>query len=170
MRVNKLEVSKKRSILDAEKLAKSLRIGLKSAKETIEVTTQRGIRRPSGSLHRRFQTQKPRIKRKFFSDTIHFTMNNAERSERCAHVTTNGREFFDFFPIQTKYQCSDGLVHFINRYGVMDHIVVDGAKEEGAYNTWKTLWQKVVKCRWYGKLGYNHTVGGKMRPNVRSER
>ena len=72
-------------------------------------------------------------------------MNNAERSGWCAQVTTNGRGFSEFFPIQTKYQCSDGLVHFINRYGVMDHIVVDGAKEEGAYNTWKTPWQKVVR-------------------------
>ena len=149
VRVDKLEVSEKKSSLDAETLAKSWRIGLKSAKETIKVTTQRGIRRPSGSLSRRFQTQpwrqKKKLKGKFYSDTMHFTMNNAERSERCAQVTTNGRGFSDFFPITTKYHCSDGLVHFINRYGVMDHLVVDGAKEQGAYNTWKTPWQKVVK-------------------------
>ena len=121
MKVNKLEVSEKQSTLDSEKLAKSWRIGLKSAKETIKVTTQRGIRRPSGSLHRRFRMQpwrpKPRIKGKFYSDTMQFAMNNAERSERCAQVTTNSRGFSDFFPIQTKYQCSDGLVHFINCYG-----------------------------------------------------
>ena len=148
-KVSKLEVSEKRTSMDAAMLAKSWRIGLKSAKETLKVTTQRGIRRPSGSLHRRFSTQpwrqKPKLKGKFFSDTMHFSVVNAERSEKCAQVTTNGRGFSDFFPIQTKFQCSDGLVHFINRYGVMDHLVVDGAKEEGAYNTWKTPWQKVVK-------------------------
>jgi hypothetical protein len=37
-----------------------------------------------------------------------------------------------FHPIQSKYQASDGLSCFINEYGVMDDLVVDGAKEQGS--------------------------------------
>ena len=65
--------------------------------------------------------------------------------ENCAQVTTNGKGFTHFFPIKSKSQAYEGLVNLINEYGVPDHIVTDGAQEEGNLEVWKTNWAKLVK-------------------------
>ena len=146
--ISELTTNNKRPSIDPELLSKTWGIGLQRAKETLKVTTQKGIRNPN-SVAKRFVTQpfrnKKSLKGKFFSDTMHFNTTSVQRNEKCAQVTTNGKGFSHFHPIQSKYQASDGLSCFINEYGIMDHLVVDGAKEQGSYDSWKTNWQKLIR-------------------------
>ena len=74
-----------------------------------------------------------------------FPVTSIVRGEKCAQVTTNGKEFTHFFPIPAKLQAFEGLLNLINDYGIPEHVVTDGAKEEGGIKTWKLNWNKLIK-------------------------
>ena len=82
---------------------------------------------------------------KWFSDTIHFTKKSILRQEKAAQVFTNGKGYDQFYPIQKESLCHDGLLQFINEVGIPEHIVVDGAKSQGAMTTYTTHWQRLTK-------------------------
>lgn len=81
-----------------------------------------------------------------------FNATSIVGAESCAQVTTNGKGFTHFFPIQSKSQAFEGLLNLINEYGVPEHIITDGAREEGGVQAWKTNWQKLIK-RFYIRQG-----------------
>ena len=74
------------------------------------------------------------------------------RGENCAQVTTNRKSFTHFLLIQSKLQAFEGLLNLINEYGIPEHIVMDGAQEEGGIKTWKSNWKKLIK-RFYIRQG-----------------
>ena len=67
------------------------------------------------------------------------------RGETCTQVTTNGKGFSHFHPILRKGNAHEALAVFINEYGVMEHLVTDGAKEQGSRETYKGNWNKLIK-------------------------
>ena len=67
-----------------------------------------------------------------------FPVTSIVRGENCVQVTNNGKGFTHFFPIQAKSQAFEGLLNLINEHGIPDHVVTDGAKEEGGSKTWKS--------------------------------
>ena len=141
--------------LSPEMLADKFNIGIKCAKQTLKVTTQKGIRK-SLDVTDCFKTQLWRNKRvlqgKWYSDTMFFDATSIVQAESCAQVTTNGKDFTHFFPIQSKLQAFEGLLNLINEYGVPEHVITDGAKEEDGFQAWKTNWQKLIK-RFYIRQG-----------------
>jgi hypothetical protein len=144
-----VRVDDRKSKLTPEVLAKRWGIGKVQAQQTLKVTTQKGIRNLSNPLTRRLKTQRYRNKRvapgKWFSDTMHFTAMSILRREKAAQVFTNGKGYDVFYPILRESVCHDGLLQFINEVGVPHHLIVDGAKAQGSFETFNTHWQKLVK-------------------------
>ena len=135
--------------LAAEKLAERWGIGITTALKTLEVTTQKGLRKVTHPVQKRFKRQPYHRKRlapgKWFSDTTFFTKKSIINGDTCAQLTTNGKGFSCFLPIKSKQSASDGLVYFINKIGIPEMLITDGSKEQGAENTWRTNWMTVVK-------------------------
>ena len=134
----------------ATSLASKWRIGINRAKETLKVTTQKGMRDLSNPLVRRMKTQSYRNKRtihgQVYSDTMKFKQQypSVLRGYTAAQVFTNGKGFDTFYQIKGERQAADGLNRFIHEVGILEHLVVDGAKAQGAYETHGTAWGKLV--------------------------
>ena len=135
--------------ISAEDLARRWNIGLNKAKATLRVTTQKGMRNLQNPLTRRLKTQRWRTKRvlkgKWFSDTMHFKCNSVVRQESAAQVFTNGKGYDEFYPIVKERNCSDGLIQLINEIGIPEHLIVDGARAQGNFQTYRTHWDKLVR-------------------------
>eukprot|EP00536_Pseudo-nitzschia_multiseries_P012928 jgi/Psemu1/210121/e_gw1.523.55.1 len=50
-----------------------------------------------------------------------------------------------FIPIQNKSQAHQGLKIFIHEVGIPEHLISDGAPEQGSPRTYKTHWNSIVK-------------------------
>ena len=135
--------------LTPEVLSKRWGVSINKAKDTIKVTTQKGIRNLANPMMRRMKTQRWRTKRrlqgKWFSDTAHFPVKSILQQSKAAQVFTNAKGYDEFIPIENESMCSDALVQFINEVGVPEHLVVDGARAQGSHETYNTKWGKVVK-------------------------
>eukprot|EP00537_Pseudo-nitzschia_pungens_P004804 CAMPEP_0172357040 /NCGR_PEP_ID=MMETSP1060-20121228/1427_1 /TAXON_ID=37318 /ORGANISM="Pseudo-nitzschia pungens, Strain cf. cingulata" /LENGTH=93 /DNA_ID=CAMNT_0013077513 /DNA_START=1 /DNA_END=282 /DNA_ORIENTATION=+ len=66
------------------------------------------------------------------------------RQDSAAQVFSNGNSYEEFIPIQGKRQAYEGLKTFIHDVGIPEHLISDGAREQGAPGTYKTPWNKVV--------------------------
>ena len=124
-RLLKLQRAGTKPAITAEEVADKFNIGIEKAKKTLDVTTQKGIC-TSLDVTNRFKVQAWRNKRilggKWYSDTMFFPVTSIVRGENCAQVTTNGKGFTHFFPIQSKLQAFEGLLNIINQYGVPEHV------------------------------------------------
>ena len=143
------QVQSGRKKLSAEVLAKRWGIGLQTAMNTLRVTTQKGLRKVTHPVQKRFKRQPFHRKRlapgRWFSDTTFFKKKSIINQNKAAQVTTNGKGFARFVPVRSKAMASDGLVDLINNVGIPEHLVTDGSKEQGSATTWRTNWMKVVK-------------------------
>ena len=135
--------------LNAEQLSKRWGIGLQTAMKTLRVTTQKGLRKATHPVQKRFKRQPFHRKRiapgKWFSDTTFFKKKSIINQNTAAQLTTNGKGFARFVPVKNKASASEGLVDLINNVGIPEHLITDGSKEQGSEATWRTNWMKVVK-------------------------
>jgi hypothetical protein len=121
-------------------------IGLEKAKNTLEVTTQKGIRTAIHPVTRRFPTtlqphiRERRLQGPFYSDICFFT-NKSIQQDKCAQVTIDSKGFMLFWPMKAKPEANNGLLDFINNNGIPEWLVADGAMEQdGGRNTaWRSL-------------------------------
>ena len=147
-RLLKLQRAGTKPAITAEEVADKFNIGIEKAKKTLDVTTQKGIC-TSLDVTNRFKVQAWRNKRilggKWYSDTMFFPVTSIVRGENCAQVTTNGKGFTHFFSILSKAQAVDSIQNFAEEHGIPEHIVTNGAREEGGIETWKTNWQKLIE-------------------------
>lgn len=58
---------------------------------------------------------------------------------------SNRKGYVEFIPILSKSRCHDGLSIFINVVGITEHLVSDGAMEEGGYASYKTKWNELQR-------------------------
>eukprot|EP00536_Pseudo-nitzschia_multiseries_P016919 jgi/Psemu1/48399/gm1.48399_g len=135
--------------IDCERLAKTWNISFKKAEQTLKVTTQKALRNLQSPLMMRLPTQRFRNKRvaqgTWYMDTWHAKTTSIMRQEKCAQVFTNGNGFEVFIPIQSKSQAHQGLKIFIHEVGIPEHLISDGAPEQGSPRTYKTHWNSIVK-------------------------
>eukprot|EP00536_Pseudo-nitzschia_multiseries_P001735 jgi/Psemu1/3956/gm1.3956_g len=135
--------------VDCERLAKTWNISFKNAEQTLKVTTQKALRNLQLPLMKRIPTQRFRNKRvaqgTWYTDTWHAKTTSIMRQEKCAQVFTNGNGFEVFIPIQNKLQAHQGLKIFIHEVGIPEHLISDGAPEQGSPRTYKTHWNSIVK-------------------------
>ena len=118
-----------------EVLAEKWRIGLQTAKDTLKVTTQNGIRHALHPLKRRYRTDTMslgyrRLSTRFYTDTL-FAKVKSIKGNTCAQVfATNDIGFVRVHPMVSKAQAGEALRGLAEDIGVPNEIVCDGAAEQ----------------------------------------
>ena len=134
--------------IDAETLAKNWGIGIHTARRTLKVTTQRGVRSVlHPTLSRRFRTNDRQLRYRrlpidLFTDTM-FSKTLSSRGNKCAQIFTNANGWTRAYPMEKKSQAHEALSLLHQREGVPNVMIMDGAKEQVA-----GLFRK--KCRQAG--------------------
>ena len=128
--------SGKTTALTKEILARRWGCGLESAKQTLKVTTQFGIRNVIHPYDKRYKTtfdhmRFPNLASKYYSDTM-FTKQTSVRQNRMAQIFTDGKGDTHLYPLKRKAQVGRSLMSFIQDVGVPRDLVTDGAKEENS--------------------------------------
>ena len=124
--------TERHSKLTPEGLAKKWNIGLESAKRTLLVTTQRGVRTAVHPLHRRYRVDHLHLNRRrlngdWYSDTL-FSKVKSIQGNTCAQVYTNGC-FTSVYPMASKSRIGQSLTDFSDDIGIPDTLTTDGAPE-----------------------------------------
>jgi hypothetical protein len=136
--------------VSAEEVARKLRCGLDTAKQTLKVTTQRGVRQALHPLHRRYRVDHLNLNRKRINDTFYtdtmFSKTKSLNGNRCAQVYTNGR-FTKVYPMESKSSAciANSLQDFADNVGIPDTLVCDLATEQTGRNT--PMMQEVRRLR-----------------------
>ena len=126
-------------IISGEQLSERWAIGLGQAKQTINVTTQRGARSAILPLSRRYRTdrmyhQKKLRGPKFYTDTL-FGRCKSVSNNTCAQIFANEHQFVKAYPIESKAMAGKALRQFIREFGVPERLTSDGASEQVGPNT-----------------------------------
>ena len=121
--------------IEPQVLARRWGIGIEAAINTINRTTQRGVRTVlHPSLSRRFWTNDRQLRYRrlpidIFADTM-FSDTKSRRSNTCAEVYCARNGWKRAFPMKTKAQAHETLSLLFARDGAPASIIVDGAKEQ----------------------------------------
>jgi transposase InsO family protein len=125
--------------ISAEQLAKTWRIDLKTAKRTIDITSQKNIRKENPTLSRNYGTNDRMLRYKrindyFFMDTF-FATKKAGKSSRgntCCQLFVTDKGFVYVVPMKTKGEVLQALKQFAKEIGAPDAIVSDAAAEQSS--------------------------------------
>ena len=128
-------ISKERHpAVTSENLSERWNIGLNQAKQTLRVTTQRGVRSAILPASRRYRTdrmyqQRKLRNQKFYTDTL---MGRCESlsMNTCAQIFANESYFAKAYPMQSKGMAGKALRQFIREYGIPERLTSDGSKEQ----------------------------------------
>jgi hypothetical protein len=121
--------------IDALTLAKNWGIGIKAAKRTRLVTTQRGIRRMiHPSLTKRYKTNDRQLRYRrlpvtMYTDTMYSTILSRQQN-KAAQIFTTDFGFARAFPMTTESEAHDALSLLFHRDGVPNVMVMDGSKAQ----------------------------------------
>jgi hypothetical protein len=126
----------------AEELASKWGIGLETAKRTLQVTTQRGVRHSEHPMHRRYRTRQshlryPVLKTRIYSDTK-FSSIPGIGGDRCAQVFVTDFKWSHFHPMKKKSEAGIALRNLVEDVGIPAELVTDYANEE-MLGTWKEV-------------------------------
>ncbi len=132
--LSKLVTEKRHSPITAEEVSKKFAIGLDTAKKTLQVTTQRGVRHAIHPIHRRYRTDHLDLHRKrlggtWFMDTLVARCQSLQ-GNKYMHVITNGK-CIRAFSVKEKLSnlAAGALEDFINDVEVPSVLWTDRAKE-----------------------------------------
>jgi hypothetical protein len=137
---------KRQGNLTAEWLAKNWSISLDSAKQTLKVTTQRGVRTTANpSLSRRFRTNDRqlryrRLRCNMYTDTLDAKLVTSKRGNKYAQIFATRFGWYRALPLKAKSEAHEAVSTLFARDGVPNVMVMDGAKEQ-------TLGDFRRKCR-----------------------
>ena len=124
--------SERHSSVTFENLSRKWSIGLETAKKTLQVTTQRGVRTAVHPLHRRYRVDHLHLNRRrlngdWFTDTL-FSKVVSIQGNTCAQLFTNGN-FTTVHPLDSKAKVAQALTEFVDDVGIPDSLLSDGAPE-----------------------------------------
>jgi hypothetical protein len=128
-------ISKERhSAVTSENLSERWNIGLNQAKQTLKVTTQRGVRSAILPVSRRYRTdrmyhQKKLRNQKFYTDTL-FGRCKSISNNTSAQIFANESYFVKAYPMEKKSMAGQALRQFIRDFGVPEQLTSDGASEQ----------------------------------------
>jgi hypothetical protein len=139
--VSGVKSSAKMNKVDAEALSQKWGIGIESARRTIRVSTQRGVRTVlHPALSRRFRTNDRqlryrRLRSDVFTDTL-ITNVISKRMNRYAQVFVTSYGWCRVFPMRKKSDAHEALSLLFKRDGVPPKIICDGSLEQvkGRFN------------------------------------
>ena len=131
--------------MSCEQLSERWNIGLHHARQTLKVTTKRGVR--SAIL--------PLSQRKFYTDTL-FGRCKSISNNTCAQIFANESYFVKAFPMEKKSLAGQALRLFVRDYGIPEQLTCDGASEQTGP---KTEFMQTVR-----KFDIDHHVSEPHRP------
>ncbi|KAI2504020.1 Reverse transcriptase (RNA-dependent DNA polymerase) [Fragilaria crotonensis] len=155
-------VSKNRhSTVSSENLCERWNIGLQQAKQTLQVTTQKGVRSAIMPLSRRYRTdlmyqQRKLRNQKFYTDTL-IGKYKSLTNNTCLQIFANESHFVKAYPMESKAMAGAALRQFVRDYGVPEKLTSDGAAEQTGPNT---EFMKTIR-----KYGIDHHLSEPHRPN-----
>ena len=131
-RVSSIISNEGHSKVTPEELASKWNIGLQTAKDTIHVTTQRGIRTPVHPMTRRVRVDhlnlhRKRLKGTWFTDTL-LSKVKSKLGNTCANVYTQGK-FTRVIPMTSRKDAGKSLIDFTDDVGIPEWLITDGATE-----------------------------------------
>ncbi len=141
--ISAIGTSGQKPIITKEILSRRWGIGLDQAHKTLQVTTQRGVRKVLHPLERRYRTRQthlryPTVNRKFYSDTM-FATTKSVRGNKCAQVFTDGAGWDVVYPMAKKSEAPEALSKLIHEFSMVPkHIITDDAPEQTG-GRWKEL-------------------------------
>jgi hypothetical protein len=115
-----------------EELAKKWNIGLETAKNTIQVTTQNGIRTAIHPMSRRVRVDhlhlhRPLLRGTWYGDTL-LAKVKSRLGNTCANIFTQGK-FTKVAPMMSRAEAGKSLVEFTDDVGIPESLATDGAGE-----------------------------------------
>ena len=131
--------NERHSAITSEQLCERWNIGLNHAKQTLKVTTQRGVRSAILPLSQRYRTDRMYNQRKlrgqkFYTDTL-IGKYKSLTNNTCAQVFANESYFVKVYPMEAKSSAGRALRQFVRDYGVPERLTSDGAAEQSKPNT-----------------------------------
>ena len=154
------------SSISPENLSKKWMIGLESARRTLRVTTQQGIRTAINPITRRYRVDnlalhRHRLNTRFYTDTL-FSRTTSLAGNKCAQVFTDG-QFTAVYPLTSKADVGQSLAKFIDEVGVPDGLTADLAGEQTGPKTQFTKLARFhrIDLKWAekGTSKQNHRAG-----------
>jgi hypothetical protein len=133
-------ISKERHpAVSSENLSERWNIGLNQAKQTLKVTTQRGVISAILPVSRRYRTdrvyhQKKLQNQKFYTDTL-FGRCKSISNNTCAQIFANESYFVKAYPMERKSLAGQALRQFIRDFGVPEQLTSDGVIYSMLYTT-----------------------------------
>jgi hypothetical protein len=131
-KVSSIISNERHSKATPEELASKWNIGLQTAKDTIRVTTQRGIRTAIHPMTRRVRVDhlnlhRQRLKGTWFADTL-LSKVKSKLGNTCANVYTQGK-FTRVIPMTSRRDAGKSLIDFTDDVGIPERLITDGATE-----------------------------------------
>jgi hypothetical protein len=127
--------------INAEHLSKIWRIGLETAERTLDITSQKSIRKEHPTLSRNYGTNDRMLRYKrindyFFMDTF-FATKKAGKSSRghtCCQLFVTDKGFVYVVPMKSKSEVLQAVKQFAKEIGAPDAIISDAAGEQSSQN------------------------------------
>lgn len=132
-RIKSMISKESHSAVNAEELSQRWSIGLETARKTLKVTTQVGIRHTLHPLRRHYRTDHMalrycRLRTTFYTHTL-FSKVTSIKGNKCAQIFCSGN-YLKVHPMVSKSQVGIALQDFANDVGVMDELVVNSVAEQ----------------------------------------
>ena len=130
--VKSINSNDRHSQIGPEELARKWNVGIQTAKDTLEVTTQHGVRTSVQPMTRRLRVDhlhlhRPLLRGTWFADTLMSRVQSI-RGNKCANIYTQGK-FTKVVPMTARSESGQSLVDFTDDVGIPEHLVTDGAGE-----------------------------------------
>ena len=148
--------------LSAESISDLWCIGIKRARNTLNATTQRGIRSAILPLSRRYRSDRrynmKRLNGKFATDTLYAEVKSLHQNT-CAQLYSHKVGFSACYPIRnaTGDELGYTLQDFCNDFGVPEHLKSDGHMSQVGINT---LFKQLIR-----RHDIKHKISEPRRPN-----
>ena len=132
LRASSVITNDRHSIATPEDLARLWNIGIQTAKDTVRVTTQKGIRTAIHPMTRRVRVDhlhlhRQRLRGTWYADTL-LSKVKSKLGNTCANVYTQGK-FTRVVPMVSRKDAGKSLLEFTDDVGIPDRLVTDGATE-----------------------------------------
>ena len=150
-----------------ETISRKWKVGLETARATLRVTTQQGIRTAVSPITRRYRVDnlalhRNRLDTRLFTDTL-FSKTLCLSGNKCAQVFTDG-QYTAVYPMASKSQAGHALAQFIDEVGVPACLTADLAGEQTGAST---LFSKLVR---HHRIDIKWSEKGTGKQNHRAER
>jgi hypothetical protein len=167
LRASSIITNDRHSIATPEDLACLWNIGIQTAKDTVRVTMQKGIRTAMHPMTRRVRVDhlhlhQQRLRGTWYADPL-LSKVKSKLGNTCANVYTQGK-FTRVVPMTSRKDAGKSLIEFTDDVGIPERLVTDGATEFTGRHT------EFVKEARHMRILLHTTEQGRKNQNHQAER